>query len=307
MEDLFSGTKEEIKFCDGYYKTRFSEEQYKYLSENNDFRIRSLCSPNIAINLIPRSELRLIFSIEEFARDPVNVDIYMDKIFLKHIEYGNRKKQIEVLIEKEFVGKPLKIFLSNTSTWRIKEVKGLYDTLENTYKASILAFGDSITQGMETDYPSFTFMNLFHREGFDIKNQSVGGMIFDHKLPQLCNVSCENIFIGLGTNDILSDKNIDEVKGEIDLYFKLINEKFFDKNVVVLSPIPILKPSLEKRFTEIETSIIRVLKNYPKFKLVKGRDIFPADSKFYYDGDIHPNELGNFLIYYSLKDLWRKN
>lgn len=70
------------------------------------------------------------------------------------------------------------------------------------YKMKILSYGDSITQGYDALFPSYSYINRFsmYLDAF-IYNKAIGGDIFRPALIERKNFKPDIVTIAYGTND----------------------------------------------------------------------------------------------------------
>ena len=70
-------------------------------------------------------------------------------------------------------------------------------------QTKILFFGDSITQGYTSEFPSLTYTNIVTRElNAESVNQGIGAALFDATdLDEELPFSPEMVFVAYGTND----------------------------------------------------------------------------------------------------------
>ena len=296
----------EIKNIDGFYGVRFSRNQYEYLkSLGEKYEIRSLCSPSIPIKFIKIPSIDLIFGFKVlgFARDTVNLDIYVDDLFYKHVDYKDKTNEFKLVFDSKFDNCKIEIYLSNTCIWRINKIEGDYKFLEENYKGSILILGDSISQGMQTYMPSMSYANLIHRfENYKIINQSCGGLCYDYKYLEFCEVqNPDYVIVEFGTNDILFKEDLVNIEINISKFLEILIKKFLNSKIILILPIPILNVSEDKEL-KIRDILLKNLNEFKNISILDGYEFFPKDKKYYYDGTIHPNEIGNFLIYLKLKE-----
>lgn len=293
------------------FSYRLSEKQLRYLELlNYDLYVRGRCHPNVIISFL-QMDKKVIFKflVEVCAREHFDIDVYVDGLYYKNIQYEIKNLPFVFSVELEMQYSHIELFMSNLCSWEIVSIDGEIKEIEEPFHSErpmrkILLLGDSISQGMETNCPSLTYANLIYKhKGYEILNQSIGGICFDpHFLKLVPQINFDRIIIMLGTNDILKGVEIVKIKANIDAYFQELIRKFKRENIIVISPIHLLVNDNSILYKEevVRKKIEENVKLY-QLELIDGRTFFPRSLYFYYDDGIHPNEIGNFLMYDFIK------
>lgn len=164
----------------------------------------------------------------------------------------------------------------------------------------IMFFGDSITQGYISEYPSLTYANLLgNRFNAEIINQAIGGEFFDsNHLNHIPSFEPDLIVVAYGTNDWNGEKDILSNAKE---YFDRLTSLYPKAKIVDILPIwrtDIYTKNESKKYTfnTARNYIKSVCENYKNVTVFDGIDYVPHFQSFYFD-HVHPNELG--FSYYA--------
>lgn len=303
MKKIFKGCLDVKKNSLGYFGVRFSETQLKYFKNLGEhYEIRSLCGASIYLEFINKSnKIQIKFNANNYARNNFSIDIYKNDSFLENKYYGKNIKNGVITIMDEEVGNKYEIYFPNTCSWYIEELEGKVEEIKVENLKKVLVLGDSISQGMETLNPSITYVNLLKKiKKWNILNQSIGGLEFDSKtIEKIKNFNPELIIIALGTNDILKTIEIEKKYKEIEKYINKIKILYKMKEIVIITPIPILNKKYEKNNIKLQEKLNEIgIKN--NYKVIFGKELIIKDKKFYFDKEIHPNELGFTMMSLNL-------
>lgn len=295
MKAIFKGCIGVKKNNLGHYGVRFSESQLRYLkSLGEHFEIRSLCGASVYLEFINESEMiEIKFNANNYSRENFAVDIYRNDKFLETRYFGKSIKSGILKIEDRELNNRYKLHFPNTCSWYIEELNGEIKEVETEKTKKVLLLGDSISQGMETIKPSITYINLLARmKKWDLLNQGVGGLEFDSTtIEKLDEFDPELILIALGTNDVLKNPKVEEKFAEIEKYLEKIKKVYEGKEVVIITPIPIINEEFKENYEKIQVKLKELgLKN--NFRVIDGENLIIRSKDYYFDQEIHPNELG---------------
>lgn len=195
--------------------------------------------------------------------------------------------------------KQIRIVLPHSVLAEISEL-----TIENaTYitpvrpTKTLVAYGDSITQGYDALHPSNTYaMRLANALGAELYNKSLGGACFSPAMAAASSgVQADLLLTAYGTNDW----------GCCDRETFTSNAAGFFENLVRQYPgVPIYtitpiwrKDHLEKvtsfgTFAEVEEVIRKICAPYPSIHIIDGIPLVPHDETYFGDLRLHPNDAG---------------
>lgn len=163
----------------------------------------------------------------------------------------------------------------------------------------ILAFGDSITEGHDVRYAGMDYIDHVARElGADLYNMGIGGSRFRRDILVRSELpDCDMITVAYGTNDFRHATR-EEFDREMPGFFRCLNEMYPGKPVYVITPIwrHIITPEWEiGTMAQVRAAIRAEAERYPSFRVIDGEKLVPHFPEFYYDGALHPNDLGHSL------------
>ena len=166
-------------------------------------------------------------------------------------------------------------------------------------KKKMFFYGDSISQGYDTHFPSNKYTALTARalnvEGY---NKAIGGEVFQPLLAaQKSELEPEYISVAYGTNDCGTDREV-FLKNSREFYENL-SKNYPNAKIFALSPIWRLnyaQPDRVGNFFDVEKQIKAIAESLPNVIFVAGFDFVPHDEKYFYDRHLHPSDEG-FEIY----------
>lgn len=162
-------------------------------------------------------------------------------------------------------------------------------------KRKFLIYGDSITQGYDTLFPSLAYAvrlcDHLEAEGF---NKAIGGEVYCPALAEApSGVEPDVIFCAYGVND-WHQLTQPEFEDRCRRFWSAICAKYPGAEKYALTPIWFL-PAGETAFgsfENVEKTIRSVLEEFPEVKVLRGWDFVPHDPECYGDGRLHPNAEG---------------
>ncbi|MBE6645857.1 MAG: SGNH/GDSL hydrolase family protein [Ruminococcaceae bacterium] len=160
-------------------------------------------------------------------------------------------------------------------------------------------YGDSITHGYDAQYPSNKYTALVaHALGVEGYNKAIGGEVFQ---PALAAVKSENepdfISVAYGTNDCGSTRAVFLENSRA--FYENLSRNYPNAKIFALSPIWRANYSDKQTvgdFFDVEEQIKKIAASLPNVIFVPGFDFVPHDTKYFYDGHLHPSDEG-FEIY----------
>ena len=167
----------------------------------------------------------------------------------------------------------------------------------------LLSFGDSITNGSRSVYPSLAYTErLSFLLDADLDNRGVGGDHFSAGLAALETVENPDIItVAYGTNDwshwgACFDE---ECRGML----KNLSERYPNAEIFVISPLWRRdwdrEGSMKLRLPDLYDKLCEYASPYSNIQVINGWNFVPHLSAFYEDG-LHPNDLGFGLYAESL-------
>ncbi len=215
--------------------------------------------------------------------------------FSKMLDLGNGIKDVKIVFPCSAKAVIKKIELDDNSF--IEPIK---------HKNKIICFGDSITQGYDTLYPSGKYAtrlaDFLDAEEF---NKGVGGEVF---FPELAftkeDFEPEFISVAYGTNDwdfCEKDKFVEAC----NKFYENVCKNYPKSKIFAISPIW-RKDCEEKRklgeFAEVGETIKKAVAKYENVTFISAFDFVPKDENFFADLSLHPNYAGFEQYYINLKE-----
>ena len=160
-------------------------------------------------------------------------------------------------------------------------------------------YGDSITHGYDAQYPSNKYAALVaHKLGVEGYNKAIGGEVFQPGLAAVkSDLLPDYICVAYGTNDCGTDRET-FLKNSREFYENL-SRNYPNAKIFALSPIWRANYADKQTvgdFFDVEKQIKKISEEIPNVVFVPGFDFVPHDTKYFYDGHLHPSDEG-FEIY----------
>ena len=167
-------------------------------------------------------------------------------------------------------------------------------------KEKILFLGDSITQGLDGAFPSFTYVAMLaNRRNADFLNQGNGGEIFNPCIIAPLEWQPTMAVIAYGTND-WANKKREEFTADAAEFLKKFCEIWPDLPTFVVTPLwrddAKSRRTDDFRHEEVGQILQRIAAEHPQIHVICGYELVPAVPELMWDKRLHPNELG-FSIY----------
>lgn len=168
-------------------------------------------------------------------------------------------------------------------------------------KLSMLAFGDSITQGYDAVYPSRSYQNRIS-DLLDASciNKGIGGERFFPELLGISeNVKPDLITVAYGTND-WSKRDPVTYEENCRGFFSALTSRYPDAKIIVITPIWRADNTKQTPFGAPLWEAVRLIKavcaEFPGICVIHAGSFTPRLAEFYSDGYLHPNDFG-FAFY----------
>lgn len=165
----------------------------------------------------------------------------------------------------------------------------------------LYAFGDSITQGYDAQYPSLSYINVFSKKiGADVSNFAIGGDIYQTRLLNKTDLPAPDIItVASGTND-WNGLTMDYFTENCEAFYALLQIKYPNIPVYVITPVWRRDTEAARKigveFIEACARIKRICSKYENVTVIDGYNLVNRCLDFFSDGRLHPNDLG-FTIY----------
>ncbi|HEX2950365.1 MAG TPA: SGNH/GDSL hydrolase family protein [Armatimonadota bacterium] len=223
----------------GLELVRFSDAALAIYREPESRALRSLCPAGVVLDLLTDSDvLYLKAQIGPGARQPAYFDLYVDGVFVGTLGSATPEEVIEGELHWKSTGTMrVTLYVPQCRMFGFREV-ALADGASWSpapLQPTLLALGDSITQGMDAHHPSLIYPAVAARAlGMGLYNCGVGGYVFDAaSLPDPPITDPALITVAYGTNDWSCHHDVAHARD----YLARVRTLYSTVPVVVLEPI----------------------------------------------------------------------
>ena len=293
---------------------RFTEEQEKLYEETDvEFYNRSQATAGVKLafktnskslyiktKIVPRY-CRRYFSFDVFVNgevigyldnfsDTVNMDEYINtkllrEEFEKEFDLGEGEKTVQVYLPWSVQTVIEEISLGDNAT--VEPVKA---------GKTLLAFGDSITQGMDAMRPTNRYVTkLANFLGADEVNKGISGAFYFPPLAESKDDLNPNyITVAYGTNDWFK-KGRDIFQVNSKAFYKALRMNYPNTPIYAITPIWRADYQAEVEFglfEDVEKDIYEAVKEIDHVTVIRGFDLVRKDTSYFGDARLHPNDKG---------------
>lgn len=308
---------------------RFTEEQEKLYEETDvEFYNRSQATAGVKLafktnskslyiktKIVPRY-CRRYFSFDVFVNgevigyldnfsDTVNMDEYINtkllrEEFEKEFDLGEGEKTVQVYLPWSVQAVIEEISLGDNAT--VEPVKA---------GKTLLAFGDSITQGMDAMRPTNRYVTkLANFLGADEVNKGISGAFYFPPLAESKDDLNPNyITVAYGTNDWFK-KGRDIFQVNSKAFYKALRMNYPNTPIYAITPIWRADYQAEVEFglfEDVEKDIYEAVKGIDHVTVIRGFDLVPKDASYFGDERLHPNDKGFEDYFESLSKELKKH
>ena len=292
---------------DGWFLfSRFTQQQEEILRRRG-FAPRERSGAGMRLEFITRGgELSFDYAAHPGSgREYWGIEIAEDGLgmyhaYQEHVPYSGRVCYRVAERERET---RVTVYFPNLAEFRIRDLQLPADAVPYIRQRKYLALGDSITQGYDAAHPNQTYVNLL-ADAWDaqVVNQAIGGDVFctenlDPALPFAPDV----ITVAYGTNDW----KLEVLRGGTAAdYLDKLTALYPDSAVFVLLPI----------WREIENDVLGGItlqqgrellagwcENRENVHLIDCHHFVPFLPEYFYDGILHPNDMGYLCYAHALE------
>lgn len=339
IEKYVSGAVQYKKKGDWYFFSRFFEDQYPLFDDNMMFKMCAYANAGVRIR-IRTDAARLEFDVEKYpVKITAEAAIGLMKLFHGNDKMPKMEQKsdeaygqcFDLLIDGELVSssdikkgrvsfylggekmQDVEIVFPYMVSLMIKDLTLYHCGHAEPVKAPgyVLFLGDSITQGADCVHSANTwYRKLANHLGLNYINQAIVGEMFcPDTIEDLCRLkkAPEKVFCAYGTNDW---NNANQEKKTLRLenmagYFEKLHELFPDREVYVITPVTRLDENAKRTFfsmSEWRNLMEKEASKYPNFRVVRGEMLMPDNPRYFWDGFLHPNDLGAEHYFGKLKE-----
>lgn len=283
---------------------RFTEAQQEayLLASPDDFYKKTSATAGVRLCFTTDSGfLRLSYRMTKASSRPFGwFDVYENGVLVAHfggetvqplegcdeVLLSDGEKKVEIYFPWSAAGEILSLELGDGAS--VRPVKK---------KLSMLAFGDSITQGYDAIYPSLSYQNRVS-DLLDASciNKGIGGeRFFPELLDSPEDVKPDLITVAYGTND-WSKRDPVTYEQKCRGFFSALTSRYPDAKIVVITPIWRADNTKQTPFGAplwgAVKLIERICAEFCGVSVIHAGTFTPRLGEFYSDGYLHPNDLG---------------
>ena len=181
----------------------------------------------------------------------------------------------------------------------------------HTRPHTLLAYGDSITHGYDSIYPSLSYVNrLGNLLDADVYNRGIGGSTFSPELVRRDAVEAPDfVTVAYGTND-WSMCTMEKFEANCRAFLDLLHQRYPHSRVFVIAPIwrgdSERETAMARPISDVYKLFCEYTKDYDHITAVDGWNFIPHLPAFFHDQILHPNDQGFSLyaenLYKAIKD-----
>ena len=301
----------EINEKDGvFFFCRFEKEAQDYYEGcgNAGYRLKSKASASIRLDFMTDSDkFDTDFEVDYgSSRTYYYFDVCVDGIIRKHlgeevawIKKGHISIKVSDYIPRDGKEHRITLWLPNLAKTMLSNIEiddgATLSPIE--YKRRMLCFGDSISQGYDAAFPSKSYVNRLtsHLEAYTV-NQAIGG---DRFVPEILLQNTEYkphvITVAYGTNDWSGTKK-EYFHPRCEEFFLKLSRIYPDSLRFALLPIwrGDAKSGKQKYEGTLDDACDFIAETAKKYgcTVIDCRPFMPQNPAFFWDGRLHPNDLG---------------
>lgn len=290
-------TQDSIRF---YRFTRLQQETY-LLESSDDFYKKTFATSGIRLYFTTDSQfLRLHCRMTKASsRTFAWFDVYENDIMIAHfggdtaqpleshadIALSAGEKKVEIHFPWSAAGEILDM--------EVEDGAFLYPVKRGM---TMLAFGDSITQGYDAQYPSLTYTSrLSDMLNASCINKGIGGeRFFPELLDSGEDIEPDLITVAYGTND-WSKRDPEAYEDHCRRFFQKLTIRYPKVKIAAITPT--WRADLTKQtpfgapLWEAVKLIERVCSDFSSVTVIHGGSLTPRLGEFYSDNYLHPNDI----------------
>lgn len=169
----------------------------------------------------------------------------------------------------------------------------------HTYAKKLAFYGDSITQGWDSEKDSQSFAWLVSRYyDADSLILGVGGAQFFPDTVEDVNFDAEAVIVALGTNDYGADLTLSQIRSNCSEYMSQIAAVYPGKKRFCITPIW-RGDERQVKASGVLADVRRMITEEAQrwnMVVIDGSGMVPHRSEYYADEYLHPNDIG-FALY----------
>ena len=165
------------------------------------------------------------------------------------------------------------------------------------YDCKLLMIGDSITQGWDSEFDSFSYAYMLSRTlNANSIIQGIGGAMYHETTLDQIPFDPDIVTVAYGTNDYHNYDTYERLRWHVSKYLDGIKEMYGDKKIFVISPI--WRGKVGWPMGSFEGCRETIIKEIEKRGMIHidGLNLVPPIPSLFADAWLHPNALG-FAFY----------
>lgn len=223
---------------------RFSQTQREaYARESQDWAIKTQSSASATFDFITDSDyITLKFDLYPGSSQKWgSIDLYVDGVFYDYRSLDDLSIKLAgfALPEGEHRVTVYFPWSAQTVVHEVHVSEGAC-VIPVEKRCKLLCFGDSITQGYLSKFPSLSYVNQVSRalDG-EVVNQGIGGYYFNAATidESICSYEPDVILVAYGTNDYSRYETAEEYSLHAESYIRKLRELFPETKIVGILPI----------------------------------------------------------------------
>jgi len=227
------------------------------------------------------------------------IDVYVDGEIAGHFGFIDREtKKFSFSMELKQGRKRVAVYLPCLFGVEISNFElsdgAAFEPVKKDKK--FMFFGDSITHGYITEYPSLSYPNIVSRY-FDAEcvNQGVGAGLFDaNDLDEDFPYKPDKVFVAYGTNDWYHSIDVKITAKE---YYEKLCRIFKDSKIYAI--IPIWRVNYKEKeeitnmkFFDFREELTKICEQFENVTIIDGFELVPHDDEYFCEDGTHPNTKG---------------
>lgn len=285
---------------DGFHFDKCTEKQKQaWKKESENYYTGACTTTGVRLDFHTNSK-KLTFSVSEGGK----FEIFLDGQFRYQFIAPKETISIDLNDSRKEPKEDLRVTLCLPS-----HSNGVLESVElddgatlrrHEFDCKMMMFGDSITQGWDSELDSFSWAYRVSRFfNADSIIQGIGGTYYlEEFFDGEIDFDPDMITVAYGTNDA-HRKPLDFTRANAAKFMDLLIERYRGKKIFVISPIwrghSDGRP-MEDSFVAYRTAIEEEAKARKEIILINGLELLPPEPRFYADTYLHPNMLG-FGVY----------
>ena len=287
----------------GELPSRFTERQLEIYRASTLSSVQNInCCSGMKLEFVTaEQEISFSFQCGNFLRSRVHFDFYENGQYTETCFFPDDTASGRVIYRKKSEGETrFEIYFPNSCDTCLSDLwLGEWKRVEAPARKYI-AFGDSITQGLDAEQPSFTYPTLLARKKqLDLLNQGVGGYVFDsHVIERNPAFLPDIITVAYGVNDCLlidiGERTFHRTEQEAGAFLETLQKSYPKAQIVVLTPIPWSweRKQLHRENMKKMRGMLTSLAQEAGCRVIDGRTLVPPQQEYFASDGVHPNKAG---------------